>query len=253
MKNILYILFVILTMSCSSDDEGFVNDYDLSNDNSQNNQTENPLLITKIESYDRDGTLKSTSIPTYNNDNFVSKVKHRDEDGSNSETRYTYNNGNIVKRTSFKDGIPTGLTYEYRYADNLIIERIERSGDYISHDFFEYDSFGNIEFKHSGTGSNIVYYDYDSKNNLIKLRNTNYTYDNKPNYGVLIFPNNFLKLDGSGGRNNRIKEEYDDSVKTKTYSYTYSSKGFPTSIVTIYSEPTNYPNHYSEIKLYYNK
>lgn len=182
---------------------------------------DNDILIKSMDksiSYDDNGRLKQI---TYDNGAWIKynyddvNMTYTTLNSSGKTTKTVYNNAFFPVEYTDEYGIKKEITYNDHY--QTAIEKM-----YDDTFVFSYDSKGNFISYVTGSSANNTYYEYDSKDNVIREKNgesyTYYTYDDNNN--VLIEATLKENYDGS------IPTVYDASLTCfDTVSYTYDEKG----------------------------
>lgn len=218
MKNICFLLIIIFTFSCSSEEE---------NIKEENNEI---YKIYKIKSTNEEGNIIITEI-NYKN-NLLDFIKEVHNSNETIIENYNYNtNGQIISITS-----DSGFENTFSYTGSNITKQ-NYSND--SYDEYTYDSNNNVKSKKIYRNNQFLFellYEYDNKNNMVKITELNsgqtstsmQTFDDKKNPFLNVLPKELLVINQLNGENNVLKS-YDD----ETFVYEYNDKDYPTK-QTIY-------------------
>lgn len=213
MKNICFLLIIIFTFSCSSEEE---------NIKEENNEI---YKIYKIKSTNEEGNIIITEI-NYKN-NLLDFIKEVHNSNETIIENYNYNtNGQIISITS-----DSGFENTFSYTGSNITKQ-NYSND--SYDEYTYDSNNNVKSKKIYRNNQFLFellYEYDNKNNMVKITELNsgqtstsmQTFDDKKNPFLNVLPKELLVINQLNGENNVLKS-YDD----ETFVYEYNDKDYPT-------------------------
>ncbi|MGM5471313.1 hypothetical protein ACS386_13630 [Flavobacteriaceae bacterium LMO-SS05] len=213
---LIILLLIITTFSCSSED---VN-------KSENNNAENYRLFKIKQTFSDDG---SVSIAEFNyKDGLLNSVKNTD----NGEIHFSYfyynSNNQIASGTS-----DYGSETTYTYTGNNITKEFysEQGGGYelITEYFYNIDN--NVESQKQYSNNELIselLFEYDDKNNLIKITDLNsgyigtQTFDNMKNPYKTSYTKELRVINQLNGENNVL-----ESYQVETFVYEYNDKGYP--------------------------
>lgn len=223
MKRIaLLSIIIILTFSCSKDDE-----------NQSEIKIENYILYKHTQTFSYNGNV---SIVEYDYKNgLLESAKETNKNGT-FITYYNYNSNGQLESGTNSYGKEYTLTYT---GDKITKESYFENDDHYVFEY-KYDNNGNVEsekqYKNNGLTTGFLF-KYDKKNNpiewtIIDSDRTNtftQTFDNKKNPYRTIFTKEYLIISGLNGENNLL-ESYPGDTKSV---YEYNDNGYPTK-ETIY-------------------
>ena len=165
-----------------------------------------------MDTYDGYGNLKGRRESRYNESNHEVLRKLLDDRSSGElKTEFYYNEANkLIKSISYTKKGTIASEQQNEYNGEFLVRSIIKDGDgnQISEITFDYDSEGYLikEIQKGIQGSNVINYKYDSRGNLIEIKDNQTTREMKyDNNGNLIEDKLYLS---DGSRQFRITFSY---------------------------------------------
>lgn len=222
-KLIIFKLFVLFLISCTSDDN-----------NSNQATTQDVLKLIRVDFLDQNGNIDSSVRYEYNQNQTLDKRIFVSNNMMETEYEFIYNNqGQLIS-----DGI-----FNFEYSNNLISRATTGSGMTSFSYEYQYNSsnqviqysqiLGNVTM----CSTNVITFDVN-ENSIFQdgCWNYNANYDDNINPFSLVYPSEYLKINAASevfntalfiGNNNIIEYNTNDSNVMDSYSYTYNNMGYP--------------------------
>jgi len=232
MKNYFTLIFVLLLMSCNSDDT-----------NSSSLSSAPTGALTKVEAYFPTNEVNYNSEYFYGSEGKISSAVTNSiqpgYDNTSSTVNFMINSDGQIWKT-----MSANFSHEFHFSNGLIISSIQASIPSGSITTVQYTYNSNNElikseyFDDNGVSGSVVIYTYDVNGNVLTKSTTtpsgntkSYVYEYDTNYNPMstMYTNQAFSKIVETSPNNKTKRTFNNNgtIIVFTTEYTYNADGYP--------------------------